>query len=130
MHNALEAQSEPAFLRFPSLESLGAENQARTPIKMHLRPGGLKHVTSIKANSKKAEQEASEGKTLAPRTTPSWCQYPPPKLKGGGRLMYDQKDADGLFTSLPLLRQLLPFPLERILPAGALKLKGEMSLQQ
>jgi hypothetical protein len=97
---------------------------------MHLRPGGLKHVTSAKANSKQAEQEASEGKTLAPRTMPNWCQYPPPKLKGGGRLVYDQKDADSLFTSLPLLRQLLPLPFEQLLPAGALELKGEMSLQQ
>ncbi len=130
VRNGLEAKSASAFWRFPSSESLGAENQARTPILMHLRPGGLKHVTSAKANSKQAEQEASEGKTLAPRTLPNWCQYPPPKLKGGGRLVYDQKDADSLFTSLPLLRQLLPLPFEQLLPAGALKLKGEMSLQQ
>ncbi len=44
--------------------------------------------------------------------------------------MYDQKNADSLFTSLPLLRQLLPLPFEQLLPAGALKLKGEMTLQQ
>jgi hypothetical protein len=44
--------------------------------------------------------------------------------------VYDQKDADSLFASLPLLRQLLPLPMEQLLPAGALKLKVEMSLQQ
>jgi hypothetical protein len=60
--NGLKAQSESAILRFPLSESLGAENQARTPILMQLRPGGLKHVTSAKANSKKAEQDGSKGK--------------------------------------------------------------------
>jgi hypothetical protein len=49
VRNGLEAQSEPAFLHFPSSESLGAENQARAPILMHLCPGGLKHVTSAKS---------------------------------------------------------------------------------
>jgi hypothetical protein len=66
VHNALEAQSEPAFWRFPLSESLVAENHARTPTLMHLRPGGLKHVTSVKANSKKAEQEASKEKHWHP----------------------------------------------------------------
>ena len=61
---------------------------------------------------------------------PYWCQYPPPKLKCDGQLVYDQKDADSLFTSLPLLRKLLSLPFEQLLPAGALKLKGEMSLHQ
>ena len=39
MRNDMEAQSESAFLWFPLSESLGAENQAMTPILMHLRPG-------------------------------------------------------------------------------------------
>jgi hypothetical protein len=44
--------------------------------------------------------------------------------------VYDQKDDDSLFASLPLLRQLVPLPFEQLLPAAAHKLKGEMSLQQ
>ncbi len=44
--------------------------------------------------------------------------------------MHDQKDADSLFASLPLLHQLLPQPFEQLLPAGSLKLKVEMSLKQ
>ena len=126
----LEAQSESAFLRFPTSESLVEESQARTPILMHLRPGGLKHVSSAKAISNKTTEEQSESKVLAPRTMPYWCQYPPPLLKGGGRLVYDQKDADGLLASLPLLRQLLPLPFEQLLPAGALTLKGKMTLKR
>jgi hypothetical protein len=60
--NGLEAQSESAYLRFPMSESLVAESQARTPILMHLRPGGLKHVTLAKAYSKKTEEDPSKGK--------------------------------------------------------------------
>ena len=82
--NGLEAQSESAFLCFPMPESLLGKSQARAPILMHLRPGGLKHVTSSKATTNKSDQDEIEGKTLAPRTLPYWCQYPPPKLKGGG----------------------------------------------
>ncbi len=127
----LEAQSESAFLRsFPTSESLVAESQARTPILMHLRSGGLKHVSSAKAISNKTTGVESESKILAPRTTPYWCQYPPPQLKGGGRLVYDQKDAYGLLASLPLLCQLLPLPFEQLLPAGAITLKGEMALKR
>ena len=44
--------------------------------------------------------------------------------------MYDHKNADSLFASLRLLRQLLPLPFEQLLPSGALKLIGEMSLRQ
>ncbi len=125
----LEAQSESAFLRFPTSESLVAESQARTPILMHLRPGGLKHVSSAKAISNKTTGDESESKIMAPRTTPYWCQYPPPQLKGGEQLVYDQKDADGLLASL-LLCQLLPLPFEQLLPAGALTLKGEKTLKR
>ncbi|KAI2499609.1 hypothetical protein MHU86_14904 [Fragilaria crotonensis] len=57
-----------------------------------------------------------------------WCQYPPPLLIGGGRFVYDRKDADNLFMSLPLLRKLLPGPLDPLLPANSLFLKGEMTL--
>ena len=81
MQSGLEAQSESAFvLHFPTSELLGAESQAGTPILMHLCPGGLEHVTSAKANSKETKQDANKGKTLAPRTTPYWCQYPHLKL--------------------------------------------------
>ena len=93
---------------------------------MYLRRGGLKHLTTAKLVQKDDEMESE----VAPRTLPNWCQYPPPKLIGGGQLTYGQKDVANLFTSLPLLRKLFPNPLEPLLPAALLKNKGEMSLAQ
>jgi hypothetical protein len=42
--------------------------------------------------------------------------------------VYAQKDAESLFASLPLICKLFPLPLEPLLPADSLKLKGEMTL--
>jgi hypothetical protein len=65
-----------------------------------------------KANSKQAEQEASEGKLWRPgqRLIGANILLPNSRAVGDWRMMYDHKDADSLFTSLPLLRILLPLP--------------------
>ena len=89
---------------------------------MYLRHGGLKHLTTAKPVQKDDDVES----TVAPRTPPNWCQYPPPKLIGGGQLTYGQN----LFTSLLLLRNLFPNPLEPLLPAASLKNNGGMTLAQ
>jgi hypothetical protein len=86
----------------------------------------LKHLTTAKPVQKDDDVESE----VAPRTLPNWCQYPLPKLIGGGQLTYGQKDVANSFTSLPLLRKLFPNPLEPLLPAALLKNKGEMSLAQ
>jgi hypothetical protein len=47
---------------------------------MHLRHGGLKHFTTAKPVQEDDDVESA----VAPRMLPYWCQYPPPKLIGGG----------------------------------------------
>jgi len=93
---------------------------------MYLRHGGLKHLTTAKPVQKDDDVES----TVAPRTPPNWCQYPPPKLIGGGQLTYGQEDVAQLFASLHYCKKLLPNPLEPLLPAASLKDKGEMTLAQ
>jgi hypothetical protein len=117
-----------AFLQFPNSDPLQKDHQGQAPFLMHLRHGALKHVKGEKKKEKAPDAKPST--KVAERGDPMWCQYPPPRLAGGsGRLVYDQKDADSLFASLPLLRKLFPSPLQQLLPAAALRHKGEMTLE-
>jgi hypothetical protein len=68
---------------------------------MHLRHGELRRITNAKSTDE--NEVAMEGMEVAPRTRPDWCQYPPPRLIGVGRLAYDKKDFKNLFVSLPLM---------------------------
>ncbi|KAI2502413.1 hypothetical protein MHU86_12070 [Fragilaria crotonensis] len=118
LQTALKSQTPSSFLR--------STNDSKHPMLMHLRHGELNYRNS--ANAAKDKEDDEDTVNVEPRTQPFWCQYPPPLLIGGGRFVYDRKDADNLFMSLPLLRKLLPGPLEPLLPANSLFLKGEMTL--
>jgi hypothetical protein len=73
---------------------------------MHLRHGELKHLTTAKPSDDK-KMDSGAGMHVALRVLPNWCQYPPPRLIGGGQLVYKQKDAESLFSSLPLMRKFI-----------------------
>ncbi len=106
IRTGLEKQEPSPFLRFPSREPNQSQRALKAPILMRLRHCGLKHVTALKPSSNPKDTNLET--EVAPREVPYWCQYPPPRLVGGGRLVYWQKDADSLFAQLPLLRKLFP----------------------
>ena len=123
----LETKTPTAFLRFNVGDTKKTTSTPlKAPILMHLPHGGLKHLTKPKPAKETKDGGSATDVTL--KGYPLWCQYPPQRLLGGGRLMYEQKDANNLFTSLPLLRKLFPLPLEPLLPADSLHLTGEMLL--
>ena len=125
------ASSEPsAFLRFPIKPTkTTAIGPLKAPFLMHLPHCGLRHLTNRKLRTF-TEDKQGEANEITLSGIPFWCQYPPPKLMGGRRLEYEQKDADNLFASLPLLRKLFPTPLEPLLPAASMRTKGEMEFER
>ncbi len=125
LQTALEIQKPSSFFQFPD-SFQPTISLSKAPILMHLRHGELRHITN--AESTDENEVAMEGMELAPRTLPDWCQYPPPLLIGGGRLVYEKKDVKNLFVSLPLMQKLFHEPSDPLLPADSLKLKGEMTL--
>ena len=95
----VESTTPSAFFRSPIQENNSTVEPMKAPFFMHLSHDGLRHFASTKSAANVADRGVPM--EVAPRTTLFWCQYPPPRLIGGGRLLYGQKDAVNLFASLP-----------------------------
>ena len=87
---------------------------------MVLRSGCLQHIDEALEESGTSKSDVL------------WCKYPPPKIDNKPkprRYVHDMATMKKWFSSLPLIKGLLPPPYSEVAPPSSLTVKGELYIE-